>query len=105
MPVDVSTFMSLDAVLHVPGRLHIASALMAVESLSFRELKDITKMTDGNLSVHMRTLEEADYVAVTKSFVDRRPRTQYAMTKKGRQAFAAYIDGLEQIVQSAKTRS
>jgi len=105
MPVDVTTFYNLDSVLHERGRLAIASALMSVESLSFRELKDITKMTDGNLSVHMRTLEEADYVTVTKSFVDRRPRTQYAMTKKGRQAFAAYIDGLEQIVQSTKTRA
>jgi DNA-binding MarR family transcriptional regulator len=104
MPVDVTTFYSLDPVLHERGRLAIVSVLATAESLSFRELKDITKMTDGNLSVHMRTLEEADYVTVTKSFVDRRPRTQYALTKKGRQAFAAYIAGLEQIVQSAKTR-
>jgi DNA-binding MarR family transcriptional regulator len=64
----------------------------------------MTKMTDGNLSVHMRTLEDAEYVAVTKSFVDRRPRTQYALTRKGRQAFAGYIDGLEQIVRAAKPR-
>ena len=104
MAVDVTLFFSLDPVLHERGRLAIVSALVPHESLSFRELKDITKMTDGNLSVHMRTLEEADYVTVSKSFVDRRPRTQYALTKKGRQAFADYIAGLEQIVQSTKSR-
>src|SRR5262245_23809360 len=104
MPVDVTTFFSLDPILHERGRLAIVTVLVPHESLSFRELKDATKMTDGNLSVHMRTLEDADYVTVTKSFVDRRPRTQYALTKKGRQAFAAYIDDLEQIIQTAKGR-
>jgi DNA-binding MarR family transcriptional regulator len=104
MSVDVTTFFSLDPVLHERGRLAIVCVLATAESLSFRELKDITKMTDGNLSVHMRTLEEAGYVAVTKSFVDRRPRTQYALTKTGRQAFADYIAGLEEIVQTAKAR-
>jgi len=97
--LDLTTFEQLDRVIHERGRLAIMSLLAASETVSFRELKDHLRMTDGNLSVHMRTLEEAGYVAVSKSFVNRKPRTEYALTVEGRTAFQTYIQLLEEIVR------
>ena len=82
----------------------IMSLLAATPELSFTEIRDTLNMTDGNLSVHLRTLQEAGYVAVTKTFQDRRPLTTCSLTTAGRQGFAAYIDLLEQIVQQAKRK-
>jgi DNA-binding MarR family transcriptional regulator len=100
--VNLDTFDKLDRVIHERGRMAITSLLAAAESLSFKELKEQLKMTDGNLSVHMRTLEESGYVAVAKSFVNRKPRTDYSLTPEGREAFQSYIRTLEQIVQQAQ---
>jgi DNA-binding MarR family transcriptional regulator len=97
--LNVEAFEKLDRVIHEKGRLAIMSLLAASESLSFTELKEHLKMTDGNLSVHMRTLEEAGYVSVSKSFVNRKPRTEYALTPHGREAFREYIQALEEIVK------
>ncbi|MSU21202.1 MAG: transcriptional regulator [Pedosphaera sp.] len=82
----------------------LMSLLAATPELSFTEMRDTLSMTDGNLSVHLRTLQEAGYVAVTKTFQDRRPLTTCSLTKAGRQAFADYIDLLEQIVQQNKKK-
>lgn len=78
------------------------SLLAAATELSFTELRDTLKMTDGNLSVHIRTLQEAGFVSVTKSYRHQRPLTTCALTPAGRRAFANYIDLLEQIVRQAK---
>lgn len=95
-------FLQLDRVIHEKGRLPIMSLLAANTELSFTEIRDTLKMTDGNLSMHLKTLQEAGYVAVTKSYQNRRPLTTCSLTAAGRQAFASYIDLLEQIVRQAK---
>jgi DNA-binding HxlR family transcriptional regulator len=100
--VNVDAFDKLDRVIHERGRLAIMSLLAATESFSFKELKDLLKMTDGNLSVHMRTLEESGYVSVHKSFVNRKPRTEYSLTPRGRAAFQEYIQALEEIVKQSQ---
>ncbi len=96
-------FLQLDRVIHEKGRLPIMSLLAANTELSFTEIRDTLKMTDGNLSMHLKTLQEAGYVAVTKSYQNRRPLTTCSLTAAGRRAFASYIDLLEQIVRQTKT--
>jgi DNA-binding MarR family transcriptional regulator len=100
--VNIETFERLDGVIHERSRLRIMTLLAANESLSFKELKEHTGMTDGNLSVHMRTLEESGYVTVRKSFVNRKPRTEYALSPEGREAFTAYIETLAEIVKQSQ---
>jgi len=100
--LTVTTIEKLDRVIHERGRLAIMSLLAATESFSFKELKQTLGMTDGNLSVHMRTLEESGYVSIQKSFVNRKPLTEYSLTPAGRQAFDAYIQTLGEIVKQAQ---
>ena len=80
------------------------SLLAASAELSFTELRDTLQMTDGNLSMHIKTLQEAGFVSVAKSFRRRRPLTTCALTPAGRKAFAAYIDLLEEIVLQARQK-
>jgi len=100
--VNPEPFLQLDRVIHEKGRLAIMSALAASNELSFTELRGLLSMTDGNLTTHIRTLQEAGYVGVTKSFRDSRPLTTCTLTKSGRDAFAAYLALLEQIVAQTK---
>src|SRR5438270_8170880 len=86
---------NLDRIIHERMRLGIVSALAVNESLSFNELKKLLQTTDGNLSVHARRLEEANYVECTKSFEGRMPRTEYRLTPSGRKAFERYLDHME----------
>jgi DNA-binding MarR family transcriptional regulator len=102
--VNTAPFLNLDRVIHEKGRMALMSLLAATPELSFTEMRDTLNMTDGNLSVHLRTLQEAGYVAVTKTFQDRRPLTTCSLTPAGREAFANYIDLLEQIVQQNKRK-
>ena len=95
-------FLQLDRVIHEKGRLAIMSLLAASPQLSFTEMRDTLSMTDGNLTAHMRTLQEAGYASVTKEFQGGRPLTTYSLTAQGRKAFATYINLLEQIVQQTK---
>ncbi len=95
-------FLQLDRVIHEKGRLAIVSMLAAAPELSFTDLRDSLGMTDGNLTTHIRTLQQAGYVAVTKSFQNNRPLTTCALTAAGRKAFTQYINLLERIVQQAK---
>ena len=97
-------FLQLDRVIHEKGRLAIMSLLAASPQLSFTEMRDTLSMTDGNITAHVRTLHEAGYIAVTKSFQGSRPLTTYALTPEGRKAFAAYINLLEQIVQQTREK-
>ena len=96
-------FLLLDRIIHERGRLAIMSLLAASPQLSFTEMRDTLSMTDGNLSVHIRTLQEAGYIAVTKAYRQRKPQTTCALTPNGKQAFAQYIDLLEQIVKQSKS--
>ncbi len=95
-------FLQLDRVIHEKGRLAIVSMLAASPELSFTELRDSLAMTDGNLTTHIRTLQEAGYLSVTKSFQNNRPLTTCALTPAGKKAFTRYINLLEQIVQQSK---
>ena len=97
-------FLQLDRVIHERGRLAIMSMLAASPELSFTELRDTLEMTDGNLTTHVRTLQEAGYVSIAKSYRNRRPLTTVSLTAAGRQAFASYVGLLEQIVRQAKPR-
>ena len=92
----------IDKVIHERARLAIMSLVAASGEEAFTDLKRHLGMTDGNLSVHLKILEGAGYVTIEKSFVERKPRTSIAMTKKGRAAFKAYVDVLEKIVKGAK---
>ena len=95
-------FLQLDRVIHEKGRLAIMSMLAASPELAFTELRDALSMTDGNLTSHMRTLQENGYVAVSKSFQDNRPLTTCSLTAAGKKAFTTYIDLLEQVLQQAR---
>jgi len=102
--VNPEPFLQLDRVIHEKGRLAIMSLLAASPELSFTEMRTSLKMTDGNLIAHMRTLQEAGYVSVTKVFDGGRPLTTYALTGKGQRAFSQYIDLLENIVKQTKKK-
>ena len=97
-------FLQLDRVIHEKGRLTIMSMLAASPELSFTELRDGLGMTDGNLTTHIRTLQQAGYLSVTKSFQNNRPLTTCALTAAGRKAFTNYINLLEQIVRQNKAK-
>jgi len=101
--VNPEPFFQLDRVIHEKGRLAIMSLLAASVQLSFTEMRDTMNMTDGNLTAHMRTLQEAGYVSVTKAFQSGRPLTTYSLTTQGRKAFTSYINLLEQIVAQTKS--
>lgn len=97
-------FLQLDRVIHEKGRLAIMSMLAADPELSFTELRDTLGMTDGNLTTHIRTLQESGYVAVSKTYEKNRPLTTCSLTTNGRKAFTTYIDLLEQILQQTKLK-
>jgi DNA-binding MarR family transcriptional regulator len=100
--VNPEPFLQLDRVIHEKGRLTIMSMLAASPELSFTELRDALGMTDGNLTTHIRTLQQAGYLSVTKSFQNNRPLTTCALTGAGRKAFTNYINLLEQIIRQTK---
>ncbi len=92
----------LDKVIHERMRLGIISALAANKKLSFTDLKNLLKTTDGNISVHARKLEEARYVTCEKSFKGRMPLTEYAITKEGKKALERYLDHMEALIKAMK---
>lgn len=89
----------LDRLIHERIRLGIVSALATNASLSFNDLKRILKTTDGNLSVHARKLEEAEYISCLKYFEGRVPRTEYRLTPTGRRALAHYLNQMEEWIR------
>jgi DNA-binding MarR family transcriptional regulator len=97
-----ATARDLDALIHERMRLGIVSALAGHPSLTFVELKTLLGATDGNLSVHARKLEDAGYVACTKSFEGRVPRTEYELTPEGRRALERYLAHMEALIQAAR---
>ena len=94
----------LDRLIHERMRLGIVSALAVSEPLSFNDLKKIMRTTDGNLSVHARKLEDADYITCTKSFEGRVPRTEYRLTGTGRRALERYLDHMESLIRATRDR-
>ena len=92
----------LDTLIHHRLRLGILSALAAAASLSFNDLKTLMQTTDGNLSVHARKLEDAQYVTCTKTFEGRRPRTEYRLTAHGRRALQRYLDHMEAVIRATR---
>ena len=103
--MNAESFQQLDKVIHEKGRMAIMSMLAATPELSFTELRDALGMTDGNLTTHIRTLQKAGYVAVAKSYQDKRPLTTCSLTVSGRKAFGDYVGLLEGIVKQARKSS
>lgn len=94
--------LGLDRLIHERVRLGILSALAVNTTLSFNDLKRLMKTTDGNLSVHARKLEDAQYVECAKSFDGRLPRTEYRLTAAGRKALEKYLDHMEALIQATR---
>ena len=90
--------------IHERVRLGIISALAVNETLSFNDLKGLLEITDGNLSVHARKLEDAGYVRCTKSFVGRQPRTEFKLTSSGRRALETYLEQMESVIRTARDK-
>jgi DNA-binding HxlR family transcriptional regulator len=99
-----TTLPNLDRVIHEHMRLGIVSGLAVNDSLTFNELKKLLQTSDGNLSVHARRLEEAEYVVCTKSFEGRMPKSEYRLTSAGRKAFERYLNHMEALIQAARER-
>ena len=94
----------LDRLIHERLRLGIVSALAVNDTLTFSDLKKLMNTTDGNPSVHARKLEEAEYIACTKSFEGRMPKTQYRLTALGRRALERYLDHMEALIRATRDR-
>ena len=94
----------LDRLIHERVRLAIVSALAVRDSMTFNELKTLLKTTDGNLSVHARKLEDADYVTCEKSFAGRVPKTEFRLTALGRRALERYLDHMEALIRATRGR-
>jgi DNA-binding MarR family transcriptional regulator len=92
----------LDRVIHERTRLAIVSALAVNDSLTFRELKELLRATDGNLSVHARKLEQAGYVSCMKAFEGRIPKTTYRLTSAGRRALERYLNHMEAVIRATR---
>jgi DNA-binding MarR family transcriptional regulator len=92
----------LDRIIHERLRLGILSALAVNHSLTFNELKKLLQTSDGNLSVHARKLEEAEYITCEKSFEGRMPKTEYRMTASGKKALERYLDEMEALIRATR---
>ncbi len=103
-PAQAPELPELDRLIHERIRLGIVSALATNDSLSFNDLKRVLKTTDGNLSVHARKLEEAQYISCVKFFEGRVPRTEYRLTATGRKALAEYLDQMEEWIRVTRER-
>ena len=93
---------SIDDVIHGRLRLGIMAHLINADVADFNELRTVLGATQGNLSVHLRKLEEAGYITIEKGFLGRKPNTKARLTKKGRKAFGAYLDGLSRLIDGAR---
>lgn len=100
--VPAASAPDLDRLIHERMRLGIVSALAASERLSFNDLKKLLNTTDGNLSVHARKLEEAGYIACTKFFEGRLPKTEYRLTAQGRRALERYLNHMEALIRAMR---
>ena len=101
-PAEMAAAANLDRLIHERTRLAIVSALVVSTSLTFNELKQLLGATDGNLSVHARKLEDAGYIACTKSFAGRLPKTEYRLAAAGRRALEKYLDHMEALIRATR---
>ena len=101
---DTAPHHKFERLIHERSRLGIISALAVNESLTFNELKRLIHTTDGNLSVHARKLEDAGYLACTKSFDGRTPKTEYCLTRAGRNALEQYLNHMEALIRTMRDR-
>ena len=99
-----SEALNLNPVIHERVRLGIISALAVNDTLTFNDLKSLLEITDGNLSVHARKLEDAGYVRCTKSFVGRQPRTEFKLTPAGRRELENYLEQMESVIRSTREK-
>jgi DNA-binding MarR family transcriptional regulator len=97
LPINGAGIQDIDKLIHEPSRLMIMANLYVVQSADFLFLQNQTGMTPGNLSAHLSKLEDAGYVEVTKEFIERKPHTALALTKKGRDAFKTYRKKMKQV--------
>ena len=104
VPAPRKAAQALDRLIHERLRLGMVSALAVNERLTFTELRSLLRTTDGNLSVHARKLEDAGYVACTKGFDGRLPRTEYRLTAVGRRALDRYLGHMEAIIRATRER-
>jgi DNA-binding MarR family transcriptional regulator len=100
--VEGSRALQLDRLIHERTRLAIASALAVNDALTFTELKQLLDVSDGNLSVHARKLEDAGYVECEKTFENRMPKTSYRLTPDGRAAFERYLNHMEALIEATR---
>jgi DNA-binding HxlR family transcriptional regulator len=103
--IESAPHQRFERLIHERSRLGIISALAVNESLTFNDLKNLVKTTDGNLSVHARKLEDAGYIACTKSFDGRTPKTEYKLTATGRSALEQYLNHMEALIQTMRPSS
>ena len=97
-----TTASDLDRLIHERTRLAIISALAVNTSLTFNELKTLLRVSDGNLSVHARKLEDVGYITCTKSFAGRLPKTEYRLASSGRRALEKYLDHMEALIRATR---
>lgn len=93
-------YQQIDDVLHSRIRTAIMAVLVSVDEAEFTYIRDKINATDGNLSVHMKKLEDSKYISVAKKFIDRKPVSLYKITSRGRKAFESYINFLEHLIKS-----
>jgi DNA-binding HxlR family transcriptional regulator len=103
--IETAPHQRFERLIHERSRLGIISALAVNESLTFNDLKNLVKTTDGNLSVHARKLEDAGYIACTKFFDGRTPKTEYKLTETGRNALEQYLNHMEALIQTMRPSS
>ena len=96
--VNEFDYQQLDDIIHARIRLAIIAVLISVKEAEFNFLKEKVNTTDGNLSTHLRKLEDAKYISVKKEFLDRKPKSYYSLTKVGKQAFEIYVNRLEKLL-------
>ncbi len=92
-------YQQLDEIIHSRIRLAIMAVLISAEDADFNFLKEKVNATDGNLSIHLKKLEESGYISVKKEFLDRKPHSLYCLTKKGKSAFEKYVEQLEKLIK------
>ena len=102
IPGGAESASSFDRLIHQPVRLAIVSSLAVNRALSFADLKALLELSDGNLSVHARKLEDQGYVTCSKGFEGRVPRTEYRLTEKGRVALERYLDHMESLIRAVR---
>jgi DNA-binding transcriptional ArsR family regulator len=97
--IELTDLIEVDRLVHEPARAAIMAVLMGVESADFKFLLEMTQLTKGNLSVHAKKLQEAEYIIISKSFQNNYPHTEYSLTKEGRAAFRVYIQKLKWLTE------